>query len=96
MCAEFGGLEFLCLLVFFCALHSVTLQTSSAVGWVGVGRGIPTSCNALGSSLAVVHARHATLEAVMHGDGVGKGGADNVQLHLYSHVQPAANPPSDA
>ena len=45
---------------------------------------IPTSCDALGRSLAVVHARHATLVHVTHGDGVGWGGADNVQFNLYS------------
>ena len=60
------------------------------VGWGGVGlitsnwTCIPTSCDALGRSLAVVHALHATLVHVTHGDGVGWGGADNVQFNLYS------------
>ena len=60
------------------------------VGWGGVGLitsiGLvfPRHATLLGRSLAVVHTLHATLVHVTHGDGVGWGGADNVQFNLYS------------
>jgi hypothetical protein len=89
MCAELGGL-------IFCVSFSRFLWVASCYATdVVVCGGMDGADNvrlnlysnvmhALGRSLAVVHARHATLVHVTHGDGVGWGGADNVQFNLYS------------
>ena len=98
-CAHVCGIRwfifFVCLLVVVFALHHVTLQTSScAVGWCGADyvrlNVYSNVMHALGRSLAVVHARHATLVHVTHGGGVGWGWKHSIQPVFSEDVEDVA------